>query len=293
MSIVLLKQALFYGINELMVSKIDSARLDAEILLGFVLGISREKMLSNPQYPVSNIQYLRFKKLIAKRKKHHPIAYLTGSKEFYGINFYVNESVLVPRPETELLVEETIRYIKNIQYPCLAGRRAISNILELGTGSGCISITLAKYLPKVKIVAVDISEKALSIARKNRSSLELRTTSIQFKRSNLLSNIKAKPDIIVANLPYLTRDELGEPSIKKEPKLALYGGRNGLEIYERLFGQIKRKWGESPEITLFLEIGEKQAKKIREAIRGAFPNSEITVIKDLSRKDRVIRADLL
>jgi release factor glutamine methyltransferase len=281
MSTISIKKSLIYGTNELRMAGINSARLDAEIFISFLLGTSREKLISDDQRPMTNSQFNKYKKLIKKRAQHTPTAYLTGSKEFYGIDFYVNKNVLVPRPETETLIEEILNYESRIMNHEL-------KILEIGTGSGCISLTLAKYLPKTNVIAVDVSEKSLTVARKNKKKLGIRN--VLFKKSNLLSNIKTKPGIIVANLPYLTRDELKEPSITKEPHLALYGGKNGLEIYNKLFKQIKRtKW---QNILLFIEIGENQAKKIREAIKEAFPNSKIEVIKDLNGKNRVVVIEL-
>jgi len=310
MSTISLKQALTYGINELNKLKMNSARLDAEILLGFVLGLSREKMLSNPQYPISNIQYLKFKKLIAKRKKHYPIAYLTGLKEFYGIDFFVNENVLVPRPETELLVKSVIDFCRRgpaWSPECRRPHGVAPTILEIGTGSGCIALTLAKYLPKAKITATDISAKALVVACGNRRNLGIKN--VKLLKSNLLEKVKTKPDIIVANLPYLTKKELKEISISREPRLALYGGKEGMESYEKLFKQIKSKWFQSRDLinqistmhkknihgisansrlTIFLEIGENQAKKIRKVFVEHFPYTKMSVVKDLSGHDRVV-----
>lgn len=289
MSIISLKQALSYGTNELKRAKIESAQLDAEILISFLLECTREKLISNDQYPITNAQFNKYKKLIKKRAKHYPVAYLIGSKEFYGIDFFVNENVLVPRPETELLVEEVINYTKKLQAKKLKSYK----LIEIGTGSGCIALSLAKYLPDAKITAVDVSEKALMVARKNRifvgNSHGCSLRNVQFHKSNLFSNIKSLPDIIVANLPYLTKNELREPSIAKEPRIALYGGKNGLEIYEKLFKQIKRRLiNNHSQLTIFLEIGEKQAKKIQELSKRYFPEAVIEVKKDLSRRDRVV-----
>lgn len=293
MSIVLLKQALFWGINELNEVGIDSTRLDAEILLGFVLGLNREKVLTNQELRIKNKEWGKFKKLVKKRAKHYPIAYLTGSKEFYGIDFFVNENVLVPRPETELLVEEVIEESRIILREYSGQVNNELRIIEIGTGSGCISLTLAKYLPQAKITAVDISEKALKVARRNLRNAQYPTSNIQFKKSNLLSNIKTKPDIIVANLPYLTKSELNQKSITREPVLALYGGKDGMELYEKLFQQIKNKWYRRGLInqiptTVFIEIGEKQSKSLKKYIQDLFPKARIQIKKDLAQKDRVV-----
>ncbi|MDD5731743.1 MAG: peptide chain release factor N(5)-glutamine methyltransferase [Patescibacteria group bacterium] len=303
MSTISLKQSLNYGINELKKVKIDSARLDAEILLGFVLGFNREKMLSNPNLQLTTYNLTRFKKLIAKRKKHYPIAYLTGSKEFYGIDFMVNKNVLVPRPETELLVESVIDFCRGGVTPPKKGRgNRAPTILELGTGSGCIALTLAKYLPNIKIIAADISEKALRVARKNRIIVGNRhACSLQnarFKKSDLLQNIRFKPDIIVANLPYLDNDmrnllkSSDSKALKYEPQIALKGGRDGLDLYRKMFQQIKAKWyqkgliNQTPTV-IFIEIGENQAKSLKKYIQDLFPEAQIEIKKDLANRDRV------
>jgi len=275
MSTISLKQALIYGINELRKAGIDSARLDAELLLGFVLHFNQEKIISNPKFKISNLKFKIFKNLISKRSKHYPIAYLTNHKEFYGLDFYINENVLVPRPETELLVEEVLRFV---------GTRHALSLLEIGTGSGCIALTLAKYLPQAKITASDISQKALVVACGNRRKLKIKN--VKLLKSNLLEKVKTNPDIIVANLPYLTRKELNQKSIIREPKLALYGGKAGMEIYEKLFQQIhKKQW---KNMTLFLEIGETQGKKIKNLVKKYFPYLIMETKKDLAMKERVV-----
>lgn len=285
MSIISVKQALIYGVNNLKAANIESARLDAEILLSFVSGFSREKILINPQYlNISISQYLNFKKLISKRSKYYPIAYLIGSKEFYGIDFYVNKNVLVPRPETELLVEEVIKFVGQQNTKKL--QATSYKLLEIGTGSGCISVTLAKYLPNTKITATDISEKALKVARKNRKKHGIKN--LRLRKSNLLGKINSQPDIIVANLPYLTRDELREPSITKEPKLALYGGKDGLSLYENLLKEVKEKLIDNDShLSLFFEVNPNQRIKLEKIVKKIFPKAKIEIKKDLSRKDRV------
>jgi len=282
MSINTVKQSLQFGINKLREAKIPSPRLDAEILLGFVLGLNREKILISPDYKLSKNQYSRFEKLIKKRAKNYPIAYLIGKKEFYGIDFIVNESVLVPRPETELMVEEVIKYAKQSPRKIDGGYQ----ILEIGTGSGCVALTLAKHLPKTKVTAVDISEKALGVARRNRKALGLKN--IGFKKSDLLSDVKTIPNIIIANLPYLTKKELGEASIVREPKLALYGGKDGLAVYKRMLGQIKERLIDNDyHLTIFLEINPSQKSKLSKIIQEIFPKAEVEVKKDLARRDRL------
>ncbi|MBI2448110.1 peptide chain release factor N(5)-glutamine methyltransferase [Candidatus Microgenomates bacterium] len=292
MSNFTVKQAILWGADKLRERKIPSARIDSEILLSLVLEQPREAQISKSKCQIKPKILKKFKGLIERRTKNEPIAYIVGKKEFYGLDFLVTKDVLVPRPETELLVDLVIKSLPTIHYP-------LSTILDLGTGSGCIGLTLAKHLPKAKVICADISKKALLVARKNARNLKLK--SVKFVLSDLLSEIKESPDIIVANLPYLTRAELAEPSIKKEPKLALYGGQDGLALYERLFRQIKRRLSlhasseglafVSP-LLLFCEISESQGKKITALARRYFPKAEIEIKKDLARRDRVMMAKL-
>ena len=156
--------------------------------------------------------------------------------------------------------------------------------MEIGTGSGCIALTLAKQLPKASIIAVDISDKALRIARKNQAKLKIKN--VKLLKSNLLEKVKSKPNIMVANLPYLTSNELKEVSISREPRLALYGGKNGLDTYRQLFQQIKERGWSS--IAIFLEIGSSQAREIRKIASSLFPNAEVEIKKDLANRDRVV-----
>jgi len=285
MSTKTVQEALQYGQNKLKDAKIDSAYLDAEILLCYVLGISREELYKKPETKIRSSKWTKYVKLISKRKKHHPIAYLIGKKEFYGLEFFVNKNVLIPRPETELLVEEVLNYIKNKKLQHI-------NILDIGTGCGCIALTLAKYLPQSKIVAVDISNKALRVAKKNKKKLGIKN--VKFKKSNLLQEFKnpqyrkwvQKPDIIVANLPYLTIEELKEKTIKHEPRVALYGGQEGLDSYKKFFCQIQeKKW---KNLTIFLEINGTQIEKIQQIIKKYLPKSKIISKKDLAKKDRIL-----
>lgn len=258
----------------------NSPALDAEILLSFVLKKDRTFLFTYPEKKLSTAQWREYKELIARRKKHEPITYITHHKEFYGLDFYVDRRVLIPRPETEALIEKTIKYIK-AKYKisrhsevALGDRRIPPHILgdpsvgrysdllqddfvicDLGTGSGCIAIALAKNLPNAKIYATDISKKAISVAKINAKKHKV-LKRIKFIHSDLFAKIPAriKFDIIVANLPYLSikKYQATTPDIKKyEPKLALYGGKNGTEIYQKLLGQVKQHL--KPNGKIFLE----------------------------------------
>lgn len=214
---------------------IDSSALDTDVLLSFVLKKPKEFLYTYPEKKLTASQIKKYNFLIKKRIKKMPIAYLIGHKEFFGLNFYVDKNVLIPRPLTESLVEAVIKEIKN--------KKAI--IADIGTGSGCIAIALKKHLPQATIYAVDISVAALKVAKKNARKHHAK---IIFKKGNLLDPIKKiKIDYIVANLPYLKVGQIKDELIY-EPKTALLGGD---KYIKKLLRQIKNL-SHSPK-KIFLE----------------------------------------
>lgn len=248
-----IQQALKYGSINLK-NKSDSSALDAEILLSFTLKKDRAFLFTYPEKELTKQQWQKYKKLIAQRKKHKPIAYITHHKEFYGLDFYVDKRVLIPRPETENLIEEVINFIKH--QPQTTNHQLQTTILDVGTGSGCIAIALAKNLPKAKIYAIDISKKAIAVAKINAKKHKV-LSQIKFIKSNLLNRLPKtiKFNVIVVNLPYLSKKEWQNTvlDIKKyEPKLALVGGENGNEIYKKFFLQAKQYL--KPNGKIFLEL---------------------------------------
>ncbi|MFA5358933.1 MAG: peptide chain release factor N(5)-glutamine methyltransferase [Patescibacteria group bacterium] len=266
-------------------SKSSSPTLDAEILLAHVLKKPKEFILIHPETVLTKKQISNLQFLISKRKTGEPIAYLTGHKEFYGLDFIVNRHVLVPRPETELLVEETLKIINaNYQPPI--------TIADIGTGSGCVAITIATKSPNAKIYATDISSLALTVAKKN--SAEHKTTKqLIFKRGSLLSPLQnIKLDIIVANLPYLDKKmknllrSTETRGLKFEPTLALYAGDKGLDKFKKFFSQLaKRK--QQPNFVL-LEIGHNQGRVLQKLCTKYLPGYKTTIKKDLCDFDRVL-----
>ncbi|MBU0612548.1 peptide chain release factor N(5)-glutamine methyltransferase, partial [Patescibacteria group bacterium] len=209
---------------------ITSAALDAEVLLSFSIKKSREFILSHPEAIIIKSQLKSLDKLISRRKEGEPIAYLTNNKEFFGLNFYVDKDVLVPRPETELLVEIVLNNVET---------DSTVTIADIGTGSGCIAIAIAKNLSKTKISATDISKHALAIAKKNSIKHGV-ANQIEFKHGNLLDALESPVDIIVANLPYLPGSEY-KKEISFEPKQALFGDNNGMEYLETIIKQAPLK----------------------------------------------------
>ncbi len=261
-----IKLALNKAALQLQGAKIDSVYLDTELLLAFVLGKDRSYILSHPELNLTKAQEKRFSSLINQRTKFVPVAYLLGYKEFYGLKFKVTKDTLVPRPESELLVEEAIKAISNDSF-----------VIDVGTGSGCLLISVLKN-SKIKGLAIDISKKALNIAKQNAKTHKL-SKRITFKQSNLLFNIKIPKSnlVILANLPYLNKKEMKEKSISKEPTSALYGGTDGLKYYKKL----KQLLTSYTNYALLCEINPGQ----KNGFRKLFPKAEFK--KDLSGKIRL------
>lgn len=272
-----IRQVLNLAIKKLDRKKIPSPDLSGELLLSYVLKKPRSYLYIWPQKTITKKQEARYKHLIQKRLKFEPVAYLIKSKEFYGLNFYVDKNVLIPRPETECLIDE-VRKEAEASTP----RR----IADIGTGSGCIAITLKKYLPKAKVYACDISKKALAVAKKNARKHKVK---IFFKRGDLLEPYKkTRLDLIVANLPYLKplHQYLKHyPGLKYEPKIALCAGPKGLDLYREFFRQLKKY---HPLSKVFIEIDPGQSKAIKKIIRQNLSHPSVEIKKDLAGKNRII-----
>ncbi len=211
-------------------------KTEAEILLAFVLKKDRSFLLGFPDFILTINQEKLFQSFAARRARHEPLPYILGYREFYGYIFLVNKNVLIPRPETESLVEKVLKFAKDKQGAPLT-------IADIGTGSGAIAITLKLKEPTLKVVAADISKKALEVARKN-AKLHRLTKEIEFVESDLLSNVKNNLDVIVANLPYIPEknyQKLPAEIRDFEPKIALNSFNSKDFYYSRLFEQAKTK----------------------------------------------------
>ena len=223
-------------------------------------------------------KYLPKEKLeegLKKLEEGQPVQYIVGNVDFYDINLLVNKNVLIPRFETEYLVEKTINYAKKLKEPL--------DILDIGTGSGAIAITLAKHLNS-KVIATDISEKALEIAQKN---AKRNNTKINFKQSDILKSVKGKFDIIISNPPYISKDETIDPLVKNnEPSLALYADNKGLYFYEEILKNIKPYLKEKSIIAF--EIGMTQSEDITKIAQKYLPKAKIITEQDLTKKNRYI-----
>jgi release factor glutamine methyltransferase len=256
------------------------ALLEAKVLLLRAAALTEERYLAAPNDPCSPKAEAYFRRLVVKRLGGVPLAYLTGVKEFWSIPFKVTPSVLVPRPETEVLVEKVLEL----------STRESESILDVGTGSGCIAVALAKELPRARIQAVDISERALRVARRNAALQKARH--IQFQRSDLFSAFRgtgARFDFIVSNPPYVSRDEWDglPPDVRDfEPRRALLSGESGLETIERLVrraGTFLRPGG-----YLIFEIGDGQRDRVLSLFGKRW--TEIETAWDMAGKPRVITA---
>ncbi len=262
---------------------IDKPRLDAEVLLADLLQMERINLYVNFEYPLTDKEIASFRKRVIKRAKKHPVAYITGSKEFMSLDFDIDKNVLVPRPETESLVEEVLSYCQkeDINDP---------NIVDVGTGSGVIMVSLGHYLPQARIIGIDITGAILNVARDNikKHNLEDRLKAIKGDLLNpLIKRAKNNVDIVVANPPYISSEEMGNLSeeVKKEPAVALAGGKNGLEIYKKLIPQSKKVL--VPGGLLALEIGYNQADDISKILADW---SNIIIKKDYADHDRIVMA---
>lgn len=275
----LLNQAVIMLKNE----NIDAPKNKARMLLQATLKKSREYLMIYDNKEVENIDRDRYIKNVKRLILGEPLQYITGIQEFMKLNFLVTKDVLIPRPDTEILVEEVIRKAENIPNPV---------ILDLCTGSGAIAVSLAKYIKNVHICAVDISSKALEIAKKN-AELNGVKNNIEFIESNLFDKIKERKfDIIVSNPPYIETETIKTltKDVQSEPKIALDGGKDGLDFYRKIADSGSKYLNRQGYICL--EIGYNQRIAVRQILENKKRYVNINCIKDLCGNDRVITAQI-
>jgi release factor glutamine methyltransferase len=256
------------------------AKLEAEVLIRHVLGIDRATFFRDLEEPVTDSDRQHLDDLVVRRLRREPLNYITGFREFYGLSFEVSDSVLIPRQETELLVETVISLARSRPKPEM-------KICDVGTGSGAIAISLAVNLPFAEITAIDISQSALDIADTNRRTHGVYNR-VALRRGNLLEPVDFKPEIIVSNPPYIPMGDLSllQPEIQYEPRVALDGGTDGLELIRGLLSQSLDKVSSTGAI--LFEIDSSQENSARILAREYFPNSHISVLDDLSGSSRAI-----
>lgn len=269
-----IQEILSSTIKQLNSNNVEEPNNKAKRLLAFVLNVPKEFLIINDNKELNKKQEVKYKKCIERLIKGEPIQYIIGKQEFMGIDLIVTNDVLIPQPDTEILVEETIKVAKQYDKP---------KILDLCTGSGAIAIAIKKYIPESEIVASDLSSKALRIANNND-----RTKKIRFILSDLFENINEKFDIIVSNPPYIKTEEIKtlNKEVQNEPLMALDGGQDGLYFYEKIIKQANSYLNQNSY--LCLEIGENQKNEIIKKIQYNGKYTNIQTYKDLGGNDRVI-----
>ena len=283
-----LRDELLLAVDRLSAGGLDSPRLDAEVLLAHCLTLSREQLLAARDLPIVPAAARRYATLIARRLQREPVAYITGKREFWSRDFAVTSDVLIPRPDTERLVEVSL--LCAAQFP----PSTLLRIADLCTGSGAVAVSLAGELPLAHIYATDISPEALQIARGNAAAHHV-TERVQFSSGDLFDALPPGVtfDLIVGNPPYVRRDEismLGPEVSRWEPRLALDGGIDGLEFYRRI--AVAAPDYLAPRGALVLEIGADMASAVVALCAGTGPFREIAVHHDYAGKDRVVSARL-
>lgn len=268
-----IKEAIKYGSDLLKENKIEDYSIKVKILISFITGIKKDVLINYEDVKILDNKLEMYIYNLNKIIKGLPIQYITKKQEFMGLDFFVDENVLIPQPDTEILVEEVLKISK------LFNKKI--NILDLCTGSGAIAVSLAKYIKDVNIIATDISENAIKIAEKNaiKNNAE---NKIKFVVSDMFKNIENEFDIIVSNPPYIETKEIEKLSkeVKNEPIIALDGGNDGIKYYKIIADNYNKYLNVGGY--LLLEIGYNQG----ESVSKLFKNSEIK--KDLSGNDRVI-----
>lgn len=254
-----------------------SARLDADLLLASILGWSRAHLLAEQRMLLDATQVAAFQALVERRLDLEPVAYLIGRREFYGLEFFVNRAVLIPRPETELLVDFALAWARNKPAEC--------RIADICTGSGCIAIALAVHLPAAQISATDLSPEALVVAAQNVAAHDV-AGRVMLRQGDLLEAIEQPVDLLISNPPYTILNRIDEGVRRHEPALALDGGPDGLMIYRRLLEQAPAAL--RPGGALFLEIGAYQGPEVVALAEQFFPGARLSLYQDLAGLDRVV-----
>jgi len=274
---VTVKQALAHAGEVLAANNIEDPLFESELLLRHALTLNRVELYLQLERPLAREEEQAFLSLVERRAGGEPAAYITGHREFYGLDFYVDPAVLIPRPESELLVDKTLE---------LAHRHPSPSIAEVGTGSGAIAVSLALHLPGAVIYAVDISTDALIVALRNCRQHGV-TDRIHLLQGDMLAPLPRPVDLVVANLPYVSESELGQSeALSFEPSIALDGGPDGLAEIRRLCHQVADKL--RPGGSLLLEIGQGQDKAVTALLHDLFPFADIAVTPDLGGIDRVV-----
>jgi release factor glutamine methyltransferase len=256
---------------------VDSPELDAELLLAHALGVDRAWLLAHPEHAPAQGEIDAFRAMLARRSRREPLAYITGERWFYDIKLQVTPATLIPRPETEELVERALAWLR--EHP-----RA--TVVDVGTGSGAIALAVARHAPHARVLAIDISAEALAVARSNARRLGLEHR-VHFLQGDLLAPLSGPVDLILANLPYIDdrlRASLMPEVGRYEPPKALFTPERGLREIARLLAQAPSFL--HPEGLILLEIGHDQGEAVRALAQRAFPSTRIRIQRDLAGQVR-------
>jgi release factor glutamine methyltransferase len=259
-----------------------SARLDAELLCAHALGIKRLDIYLQFDRPLDEVELSAIRELVRRRGKGEPVAYITGVREFYGRSFAVTPDVLIPRPDTETIVERALTVLR-------ARADAPSRVADLGTGSGCIAITIAAEVPGAAVVATDISSAALAVARANADRLGVAVTFID---ASWADGLDGAFDLIVSNPPYVTTAELAavDRDVRDfEPEGALLGGDDGLDAYRALLASVHEHVAAGG---VLLEVDPRRADAVAAMFAAAFPGATTTTVADLTGRARVVEVEV-
>jgi release factor glutamine methyltransferase len=285
-----LRTSLVDGAKSLASVGITSARLDAEVLMGHVLGLTREQLLAAADFALSEVQLRQYRELLQRRVEREPIAYITGRQEFWSLEFRVLPDVLIPRPESERLVEIALALARELpQFHRL-------QVLDIGTGSGAIAVSLAKELPAAGIRATDISPAALDIARRNATynGVAARVRFLHGDLFDALGELAGRFDLIVSNPPYIRSAEIDalEPEVSRwEPRGALDGGADGLDFYRRIARQARDYL--APNGAVAVEVGADMGKKVSGLFTAAGYYTDVAIVQDYAGRDRVVVARMI
>ena len=275
-----LDSALAQATTHLANQDVESPQLDAELLLAHLLDTSRAAILARPEQHLTPKQLTRYRDLVARRGNREPLAYILGYRDFYGLELMVDPRVLIPRPETELLVEHALRIASQMASP--------SHIADVGAGSGAIAVSLAVHLPESTIYALDDSPGALEVITENARRHGV-ADRVHCLHSDLLAALPGPVDIITANLPYVTTDEWQElaPEIRNhEPRSALDGGPDGLALVNRLLATACPYL--QPAGAILLEIGAGQGGAATALAREHLPQARVRLVQDYAGLDRLV-----
>ncbi len=266
------------AIERLTKADVDAPRLTAEVVLAHALALNRTQLLVQPDYSLTPDQLARVQSDLDRLANGEPLAYVVGHREFYDVDLLTDRRALIPRPETECLIEYALKLLADHSAPL---------IVDVGTGCGAIAVTLAKHLPRARVIATDLSAEAIDLARENANRLGVESR-VEFRVGNLLAAVTEAPQLLAANLPYI--DDKDWPYLARtirghEPKMAFVGGPDGLDLVRGLLRDAPRLM--RPGSCVLLEIGAYQGEVVSEIAQQNFPQARIDIRPDYAGLDRL------